>query len=234
MTYPLARGQRTLGELRAELAARLGTVTQGEAAQDQRALLDSFLQEAHEAVCAQLDDALLRKTAHRITSPGESRYDWHDPDTDAAIDALRVEAVGVQRGDVYIPLIHGISASQQAQSGRGCPTRYERFDGQCWLWPTPDARYRVSITYCPLPARFTQDADRPGVPDRLVFLYALASAKAQDRAPDAAVAGKAFEALLAQYKRRRHGARRYGTPTGRAAIPHVVRAEHGRFLCIRS
>jgi hypothetical protein len=228
--HPLTARQKTLGELRSELAIRLGYPTQGGAAQETRALFDSLLQEAHEYLCAQLDDALLRKTAQITTSPGESLYDWHDAAEDEEIDADRVHAVGVRCAESYTPLIHGIREHQREQSTlRQTPSRYEMFNGQLLLWPTPDARYTVIVTYtAPLP-RFVQEADRPGAPDRLVFMYALASAKAHYRHPDAAVAGKAFETLLAQHKSRQHGERRYfsGGAETESRTPYVIRTAQG-------
>ncbi len=234
MMHSLTAHQRTLGELRGALAIRLGFPTQGGAAQAPRVLLDAWLSDAHAVVHAQLDDALRRKTAFMTTSPGEIRYDWHDHNQDEAIDASRVHAVGIETEAGYRPLAQGIDDTPRATlTPRQTPRRYDLFDGQLWLWPVPDARYTVDITYtAPMP-RFTQDADRPGVPDRLIFLYALATAKAHYREPDAGMAGKAFEALLAQHQRRQHGERRYfarSTET-QAPMPHVVRAQSGYVLC---
>jgi hypothetical protein len=200
----------TLGTLRAELAMRLGFVPTGPAAQHQRAELDSFLQEAQEYVYAQTQGNQSACTASFVTSPGERLYDWHDRARDQTIEPHRVQEVGIQHAKRYEKLVHGISAhKRESQLARGCPRYYDNLNKQLLLWPTPNARYTVILTYHAALPQLEQDADRPGVPEKLLLLYAIASAKAHYRHADAAVAGKAFDALLREYQSRQHGQRRY-------------------------
>ncbi len=206
----MASTNQTLGALRAELCTRLGFVSQGPAAESNRAELNSFLQEAQEYVYAQTQGNQSPCTASMVTSPGERLYDWHDHTRDQAIDPHRVQEVGVQYAGHYARLVQGISAHQrESQIARDSPRYYDSLNDQLLLWPTPNARYTVIITYHAALPRLTQDADRPGVPEKLLLLYAIASAKAHYRHADAAVAGKAFDALLREYQSRQHGQRRY-------------------------
>ena len=223
--------QRTLGELRRELRTRLGFATQGAAAERNRDVLNSFLQEAQDYLAHSLSFPTRRLFVEMATVPGSTRYDWHDSHTDTAIDPANVQAVWIVPGEAQrTPLQYGIDEPQRAQTHRSMPCRYDTFNGQLEVWPTPDARYQLVVqTITPLP-RFTQDRDRTHLPDRLLVLYALAAAKAHYRHPDAAVAGKAFETLCAHYRAKQHGVQRYFARAIPSGAAQVVRTAHGYFL----
>jgi hypothetical protein len=217
---------RTLGELRQALRARLGFARQGPAADGNREVLDGLLQEAQDYLAAVLPRPIQRIL--RETAPGSRWYDWHDPETDAPIDPTTVQAVWIAYPTEHpTRLAYGIREPHRAQTLRGLPCRYDTFAGQCELWPTPAACYRFIIE-APLPLkRLTQDRDTATFSDRLVFLYALAAAKAHYRHPDAAVSGKAFESLLAQTRAQQHGVQRYYRAGPSSGVAQVMSTPHG-------
>ncbi len=220
---------RTLGELRHALRTRLGFVTQGSAADSNREVLNEFLREALDYVYQHLDGLVLVKEARRATSPGAALYDWHNVQEDEPIDAQRVQSIWLATDDTTYrtQLTQGISEVQQALPERGRPTHYDTLNGQLQIYPTPDARYTLFIRYLEPKARLTQDQDRPNLPDDLILLYAIATAKAHYRHPDAAVAGKAFEKLLTVYHTRQHEHRRYFAASSCPASGKVIATANG-------
>jgi len=168
---PIPHRYQTLGELRRRLRARLGFMTQGPAAESNRAALDDMLQEAHAYVCAQVQVSVLRKKTTIALEPGSYRYDWHNDSEDEDIDPGRVLSVWIAASDgLRVPLVQGIGERHREQADlRATPSRYDTLDGQVELWPIPDRTCDLLIEYEASLTRFTRDADRPGVPDALVF-----------------------------------------------------------------
>lgn len=223
---------KTLGELRRRLRARLGFAVQGPAAENNRDVLNDFLLEAHEYIQSLVEVSVLRKKCAVKTSAGSYLYDWHNDDEDEDIDPANVLSVWVVRGDSWREqLFQGITERQRELTDmRDVPERYDTLNGQMELWPIPGGQYDVIVEYTASPGRFEQDSDRPTVPGRLVFLYALAQAKAHYRHPDAAVAGEAFKALFGKFKSDQHENRRYIAGAPAASQPQVVQTADGSFV----
>jgi len=227
---PISHRYRTLGDLRRRLRARLGFMTQGPAAESNREALDDILQEAHAYVCEQVQVSVLRKKTAIRLSPGSFLYDWHNDEEDEDIDPGRVLSVWVAESDTLrSPLVQGITERHRefADSLRDAPSRYDTLSGQIELWPIPDRAYDLLIEYEAGPTRFAQDADRPSVPDELVFQLALATAKAHYRHADAQVAGEKFEVMLRKFKATQHEGRRYVAGQYEDVGFHVVRTADG-------
>lgn len=74
----LIQRYRTLGELLAELKARLGFVAQGPASNNNNPVMISFLQEAHDYVYDQLNPIPMRKKTVITLEQGSFLYDWHN------------------------------------------------------------------------------------------------------------------------------------------------------------
>ncbi len=224
---------RTLGELMTELRARLGFVTQGSASRQNEAVIKSFLQEAHDFVYEQLQPPALRKKATLRLQPNSYLYDWHNDADDEPIDPGRVLSVWVIESDTLRhPLSQGISESDRANADiRERPERYDHLNGQMELYPIPGQAYDLIIEYLADKARFAQTGDRPSVPDRLVFLYALATAKAHYRHPDAQPAAIAFQAMLDKEKIKQKENKRYFAHAGSyERAPQVARTANGYSL----
>jgi len=229
---PFSNRYRTLGDLRRGLRARLGFMTQGPAAESNRQALDDILQEAHTYVCEQVQVSVLRKKTTIELFPGSFLYDWHNDQEDEDIDPGRVLSVWIAENDILrSPLVQGITERHREFADlRDVPSRYDTLNGQIELWPIPDRAYDLLIEYEAGPARFTQDDDRPSVPDELVFQLALATAKAHYRHADAQVAGEKFEVMLRKYKAKQHEGRRYVVGQCADMDMYVVRTANGYTL----
>lgn len=228
----LTERNRTLGELMTELRARLGFVAQGSASKSNDATIKSFLQEAHEYVFGDLEPPAMRKKATIKLEAGSFLYDWHNDVEDEPISPGRVLSVWVKVGDqIRERLSQGITELDRSFSSlTGQPTKYDHLNGQIELHPVPDAAYDLILEYTADRGRFDRASDRTSVPDRLVFLYALANAKAHYRHPDAQAAATAFQNMLGREKFRQKENRRYfmDTSTTRSDA-QVARTANGGY-----
>lgn len=228
----LSERHRTLGELMTELRARLGFVTQGSASKNNDLVIKSFLQEAHDYVFGELEPPSMRKKTTIKLVANSFLYDWHNDQEDEDIDPGRVLSMWVIESDnTRRPLTQGISEADRADSNiRQCPERYDNLNGQIELYPIPGQPYDMVIEYTADKPRFDRASDRPGVPDRLVFLYALATAKAHYRHPDAQPAAVTFQNMLAKEKSRQKENRRYFANTNTTrGDQQVVRTANGGY-----
>lgn len=226
----LAERNKTLGELLTELRVRLGFVAQGSAAKNNEATLKSYLQEAHDFVYAELDPPVMRKESIIRTQGSSSLYDWHDDTAGEDIDPASVISMWVKVSDtIREPLTYGITQNDKSfETLRQPPQKYDTLNGQLQVWPTPDRVYDLIVEHTAVKSRFTQAADRPSVPDRLVFLYALANAKAHYRHPDAQAPAQAFQTMLNKEKtRQKEGRRFFAAPGGQAREAQVARTSGG-------
>ncbi len=190
---------RTLGELRSQLARRLGFGAQGSAGINS-GLLDSFLQSAQDQLYATFDWRHLIKYDEKSTEAGSRLYDWA-----VDCDPTRITEIAIWDGAYWVPMEEGISwAMRSTADSRTIPARYERF-AQMEVWPDPDDAYTMRRYYVATPARFTQDNDRASLDDGLIFLHALANAKHHYRQPDAQIYGAQLEAHLMKLKSQNRG-----------------------------
>ena len=189
---------RTLGELRAELAKRLGFGAAGSAGIN-AGLLDSFLQNAQEQLYEQFDWRHLIKYDEKTTGVGQTLYDWA---TDCEL--TRIREISLYDGARWVPMIEGIDWAMRSDDTQSIPHRYERF-AQMEIWPAPDAAYTIRRYYTQSPARFTQDNDRASIDDALVFLHALTNAKAHYRHPDAQGYSSQLSAMMDKLKGKNRG-----------------------------
>ena len=219
----LIQRYRTYGELMTELKARLGFVAQGPSSNNNRAVMDSFLREAHEYVYAQMEPEPMRKKTVIALEKGSYLYDWHNDDEDEDIDPGLVRSVWLVDGENRYRLVQGITERHREDVSRGQPVRYDTLNGQIELWPVPDrAGYGLLVEYIAGRPRFSQDTDRPGVPDRLVLLYAIYMAQVHYRHPSYQATSASFNALLAKEKAKQHEGRRYVVRPSMASMGEVV------------
>lgn len=228
MSNPLYLRERTLGEMMTELKARLGFVTQGVSSKLVDPLLKSFLQEGQIYVWEQLDAPMALKRTEITLVPGSKLYDFHNDIEDEDIDPQMVESIDVYKSDTNLKhLKQGITERMRCDTKtRGCPGRYDMMNGQIEVLPIPDDEYVMVVHYRQGPARFDQASDRPSVPSRLVFLYALASAKAHYGHQDAQTAGQVFQQSLRTERSRRHENRRYFCGSTKSDSRYFVKRTH--------
>lgn len=231
MANALTERYRTLGELMTELRARLGFVTQGPASSSNEQIMRSFLQEGHDYVFEKLQPPAQRKIAELALTRGSRLYDWINDADGSQIDPGRVLGVWLMKGDeIYIKLRQRGDFEGRPDEDEGQPSSYAHLSGQMEIYPVPDGNYTLRIEYLQDKNRFTQPADRPSVPDRLVFLYALANAKAHYRHPDSQAAGATFESMLADAKAKQKEGKRYFVASGALELaPQVRRTADGQY-----
>ena len=219
----LSQRYRTLGELLAELKARLGFVAQGPASNNNNPVMISFLQEAHEYVYDQLNPTPMRKKTVITLEQGSSLYDWHNDEEDENIDPGMALSLWLIDGQNRYKLIQGITERHREDNSRSQPIRYDTLNGQIELWPAPDrSGYGLLIEYIAGKPRFARDEDRPGVNDRLVLLYAIYMAKLHYRHPDYQAVSASFNALLSKEKAKQHESRRYFVKPPATPIGEVI------------
>lgn len=232
MSTGLESREKTLGELMTELRARLGFVAQGSASKNNDLVIKSFLQEAHEFVFDELEPPSQRiKTVIKLQA-GSYLYDYYNDLDDEPIDPSRVMSIWIKVGDtIREPMRQGITENDRAfESLREQPQKYDNLGGQIELWPIPDREYDMIVEYTREKARFDRFSDRPSVPSRLVFLYALATAKAHFRHPDASAAAASFDRAMQKKKSRDKENRRYFANTNATrGDAQVVRTANGGY-----
>jgi hypothetical protein len=102
----------------------------------------------------------------------------------------------------------GINALEFSVANRGLPTNYELGE-YLELWPVPDKTYVVWLRGHLGLKRFTEDTDECTIDARLIFLMALANAKAHYGQPDASGYMKQLEIRLGRLCASGHVGRRY-------------------------
>ena len=213
---------RTYGELLTELRARLGFVAQGPSANNSKAVMDSFLREAHEYVYTQIEPSPMRKKTVIALEQGSYLYDWHNDEEDEDINPGLVLSVWLIDGKNRYKMVQGINERQREDDSRSQPTRYDTLNGQIELWPVPDRPYGLLVEYIASKPRFVEASDRPGVNDQLVLLYAIYRAQVHYRHPAYQATSASFNTLLAKEKARQHENRRYFVNDPEGAAGEVV------------
>ncbi len=204
VTNPLSHRQKTMGELLSELRSRLGFIAQGSSSMANDQILISFLQEAAEIVVADLGIPFFKRLTTIQVVKGSKLYDWHDDENDEDINPQDVRALYIADGvDQRYRLIEGITEGMRADIRQSMPSHFDRTGGQIELWPVPERDYGLVVEWDSTHYKFTEKTDRCPVSSRLIFLRALATAKAHYRMPDAQQTAASYNELLS-YERGRN------------------------------
>jgi len=227
-------GFNTLAELRQRLMVRLGFAAQLAAPPPgMPELLTSFLQESQVLIYARHPSARTERIFTWQMTAGEQHYgllanreqNIANPEGTCIrrLNPDRVTWVGVERGGRWYALRHGIDPSHYTSGRTGSPERYEI--RQCIeVWPVPSDStmlLRVKGHFGLDP--FTVEGDRTTVDSTLVFLLALANAKAHYGQPDAGNYVAQFERHLGEIIAGTHRTARYIPGSGaRQAVPDPI------------
>lgn len=125
------------------------------------------------------------------------------------LDPRKVTWVGVEKDGQWYPLICGIPPELYTLDQTSFPQRYE-IRSCIEVWPTPDetaGRLIVKGHFAMAP--FTEDYHRATIDDELIFLHALAAAKAHYKQPDARDHAQQVEVMLTSIVAGSHHTRRY-------------------------
>lgn len=196
MALPL---KRTLGELRAELQLRLGFGMSGQAGIVNSPIMDSFLRSAQVQLYEMFDWRELCAFEERLTGVDQAMYDYPP-----ACNVERIQRVAIWTGAQWAPLDEGIEIKRRGIGWGAWPTRYARF-AQMEIYPPPRSQMWMRREYVRTLLRFTHENDRASIPDEMVFLWALADAKAHYRQPDADRYAKQVEAHTLKLKAKHRG-----------------------------
>lgn len=199
----------TLANMRLELMRRLGFAGMTNNPPPGMAeLLNSFLQSAQDELYWGFQWRHLIRDFRMTLTIGQALYDIPLDGVDF-LEFRRIQTVTIINGTQYSgPLLEGIPDELRTGATSGIPYRYE---AQQYLefYPPPSSAYLVTVKgYCGL-RRFTLDDDVCMLDFRLVFLWALANAKAHYGQPDAGRYDLKVETLRRQLNGRAHGQTRY-------------------------
>jgi hypothetical protein len=215
VSYPPSRN---LQALRAELRDRLGFASSGPNSGINQGLIDSFLKSAQNFLYNQFDFNVLSVRTGLTTETnlqpdltqgiGQTFLDYPADANKERILKLYVNA-GVAPTSQWLPLTPEIPVEwYNITTNQPYPQRYELRD-QIEIWPGADRVYPIRVWYVKSLSRFSQDGDLPSIDDDLIFLHALATAKAHYKQPDAATYGTQLMATLARLKRNTFGSKTF-------------------------
>lgn len=196
MALPL---KRTLGDLRSELQTRLGFGMSGQAGIVNSPIMDSFLRSAQEQLYWQYEWRELVKSEERLTGAGQALYDYPD-----GCNVERITLVAIWNGAAWQELDEGITLDERSLDVGVWPLKYERFE-QMELWPVPTGQLRMRREYVKALDPFAASSDRTSLPSELVFLMALANAKAHYKQADADRYATQLDGLLSRLKAKHRG-----------------------------
>lgn len=109
----------------------------------------------------------------------------------------------------WLPLRHGINPLDYTMgAATGIPTNFEIREA-LEIWPTPNQTYVVSILGHLGIQRFAEDTDYPTIDTHLLFLFALANAKAHRGQADAGNYAQMAQRMVTEYIAGSHGTKRY-------------------------
>lgn len=184
-----ANSNETLSELRERMMVRLGYAAQlASPPPGMEDLLNGFLQGAQKFLYRRYTPLRTERFFTWALTTGVRYYDLPDNlDTcTKPLDTLKISAVHIQDvNGVWVPLNQGISPTlYTSESMYGMPYRYEI--RQCIeVFPAPDTRYLLRVKGDFGLEAFAADGDKTTLDSELVFLEALANAKAHYGQPDA-------------------------------------------------
>lgn len=216
-TDEIGESYQTLAQLRRRMLVRLGFAVQADTPPPGMVdLLNDFLQSAQRKLYQRHKELRTERFFTWTMTPGVRLYSLYGNEEECAkkLDPLKLSWVGVEDasgGDngTWLSLVSGIPPEYYTTvTNWGLPSNYEI--RQCIeVFPAPDREYRLRIKghFGLLP--FADDADKSTIDSELLFLFALADAKAHSRKPDAStVRGEAMQ-MLGDMKAGRHGTKRY-------------------------
>lgn len=194
---------RTLAELRAELLARLGMGAMGASGGSNATSIDSFLRNGQAQLYRMQDwghlvdyeDKTLGTSQNLLDYPATGTLGAGGCERDKRVLRLETEFNGQWR---QIP--EGITTDMwSTMDTLSYPMRYDR-RAQLLMYPKADTTYTVRVWYVADLQPFSDAEDRATLDDEMIFLHALANAKAHYRQPDAPTYQGQLNTLLASLR----------------------------------
>lgn len=221
-----ATSYETLLQLRERLMVRLGYAGQvANPPPGMAALLNDFLTSSQRLLYLKYTERLTERFFTWTMESGVRFYDLPDNDESCTkrLNALKLTWVGVEDlNGAWYPMAEGIPPEFYTATpvNISIPQRYEI--RQCIeVFPIPDAAYKLRIKGHYKLQAFTADGDQTTIDSELVFLWALATAKAHYGHPDANNIAAMANDYLGRLVGAKHGTKRY--VPGAAPLPPAVR-----------
>jgi hypothetical protein len=213
---------RALGQLRQELQDRLGFGSAGSAGNINRRILVSFLRDAQWQLYWQAEWPSLTFNGDYTIPIGSSTVPY-----ESAWNMDRLLWHGVNIGSSgspqWVKLNEGIQLEHyNAFTTAGYPVRYERRATGFEILPARDRAYTGKVRYMAPLRAFEQDDDIATIDDGIVFLMALANAKAHYKHRDADIYASQLTAVLSRLKSTQWGNQRF-MPADRLPPPPMPR-----------
>ena len=223
---------KTLATLRAQIAMRLGFASQAaNLPPGMTSLINQFLYDAQDNLYHDYPALQTRRFFRWKVVPGIRFYSLKDNDEDVISGfslnpEKTIEWAGIQDDrNVWYGLIEGIPPTLYTMITKPWrPARYE-IRQAIELYPAPNQTYWLWIKGHMGLRSFVNDTDTTTILDSLVYLRALADAKAHYGQPDAMAVDKRATRLLFKTVGATHGTTRYipGTvPTPPAVRPEMI------------
>ena len=218
----------TLASLRSRVLVRLGFSNQAANPPPGMAtLVNDFLQSGQKYLYRRYLQLHTKRTFRWKINPGQRFYSLRDNDENVLeqvnMDYMKtVEWVGIQDSrNVWYPMIQGIPPQLFTMITKPWrPARYE-LRGAIEIYPTPDQTYWLWIRGHFGLSAFTLDTQSTTIDSELVFLHALANAKAHYGQPDANNIESQANAYRAELIAGTHQTAHY--VPGTIAVPPAVR-----------
>lgn len=211
---------RTLKQLRDDLSVRLGFAAQY--SQINSSILNSFLRSANQQLWIQSSWLHGRRDYEGTLTAGAQFMAYP-----SGIEPGFIFSMAAKISGQWVPLDRGIDPEHRLSvTSASYPTRYAENANDAGavkieFWPLTSQNVDVRIEYDAASGAFTQDNDRPSVPDELVFLHALVNAKLHYRQPDGQTYASQLETMLSAYKARNFG-RRVFSPEKAKVDPYSI------------
>ncbi len=216
---------RTLGDLRIQLAARLGF---GNVVGPNTAILDSFLVTAQESLYWAQDWKQLTVYEEATLAAATTTFPYPvDADGKPVFHPQRIFKISAFDISQWYDLVDGIDTAHYShQNYPGPPLRYEFYADHIEVWPEADREYELRLWGVkPLP-RFTESSDVPVLDHTMIFTFALATAKAHYRQPDKDIYIDQMNTLLATIRGKSFGNKVF--PRKGKALPYPKPLVEGR------
>lgn len=219
---------RTLESLRSTLLARLGMAGMGASGGANLTSIDSFLQNAQAQLYRMQDWRHLIDYQDKILGTSQNLLDYPTAGVMSGQTCARdqrVLRIETTYSGQYLELREGITTEMwSTMDTLSSPTRYERYS-QIMVYPKANQAYTVRIWFVGDLGRFTENGDNATLDDDMIFLHALANAKAHYRQPDAPTYQAQLNTLLASLRGQSFGSNgvyRRGDPGTPLRKPAVV------------
>lgn len=217
----------TLSDLRDRILIRLGFAAQlANPPPGMAALVDEFLSSAQVLMAQRFPDLVTERFYTWLMVAGTRFYSTSGDDEGATapdfiLDPRKITWIGIEdlNGSFY-PLIEGIDPTFYTTEAQDGLPRFYEIRQSLEVFPAPAAAYNLQVKGRPNNFVFVGDADICTIDPELIFLLALANAKAHYEQSDAANYFAQATSHLGELVAGTHGTARY-VPGTRLLAPRV-------------